>query len=62
MSARDRSAVHGRTLVASGDQAAAERTFGSGGVTLVGVDPSAVAGRFDRLGRGVEPDPRAPGS
>ena len=38
----DRSAVHGRTLVASGDQViAAERTFGSGGVTLVGVDPSA---------------------
>lgn len=38
----DRSAVHGRTLVATGDQViAAERTFGSGGVTLVGVDPSA---------------------
>lgn len=38
----DRTTVHGRTLVATGDQViAAERTFGSGAVTLVGVDPSA---------------------
>ena len=37
----DRSAVHGRILAASGDQViAAEATFGSGAVTLMGVDPT----------------------
>jgi hypothetical protein len=37
----DRSAVHGRILAASGDQVfAAEATFGSGAVTLLGVDPT----------------------
>ncbi len=37
----DRNAVHGRILAASGDQViAAEATFGSGGVTILGVDPT----------------------
>ncbi len=37
-----RNAVHGRILASSGDQVtAAESVFGSGGVTLLGVDPTA---------------------
>ena len=37
----DRGAVHGRILAASGDQVvAAEAVFGSGAVTLLGVDPT----------------------
>ena len=38
----DRNAVHGRILASSGDQViAAEAIFGSGAVTLLGVDPTA---------------------
>jgi hypothetical protein len=37
-----RSTVHGRVLAASGDQVtAAERVFGSGAVTILGIDPTA---------------------